>query len=108
MSVVIQLNFHNDISLAAEATRAIQEEDIQVRKVPQSRNVGGLDLLISLGSAGAFTAFYQILCKILEKNKEKEISIERGGTKVTIKGYSFLDTQQILEKLAPELLPKKS
>jgi len=66
-----------------------------------------VQLVIGLGSAGVFTVMYQTLAKYLERNKDREVSIERADVKVTIKGHSLPDERELLEKLCPEFAEGK-
>jgi len=72
---------------------------------PPSRGIPAnlSQILVSLGSAGAFTALYQVISKFLEKNKDRELTIERKGIKVVIKGHGLPEEYILLEMLAPEL-----
>lgn len=67
-----------------------------------SRTRGGLpitEVVIALSSAGAFTAIYQVICKFLERNKDREITLERGKVKVTVKGHSLPEEKELLDAL---------
>jgi hypothetical protein len=66
------------------------------------RTRGGLpitEVVIALSSAGAFTAIYQIICKFLERHKDREITLERGKVKVTVKGHSLPEEKELLDAL---------
>ncbi len=106
MPTVFQLHFGRDVSFAAEAIQALQDARIEVRKSPRMRSVSPMDIIVALGSAGAFTALYQVIYKLLEKNKDRAVTIERGKTKISLKGYSLPEMKELLEQLAPELLTK--
>ena len=60
-------------------------------------------IFLAFGSAGAFTALYQVISKYLERHKEREISLERGGVKITIRAHSLPEERELLGKLFPEL-----
>jgi len=70
-----------------------------MRSLPQ-----GLEFLVAIGSAGAFSAFYQITTKVLERHKDREIRIETSGNSVSLKGHSLAEEQMLLRELAPELV----
>ncbi len=61
-----------------------------------------LALVLTLGSAGAFTAVYQVLVKFLERNKDREITLQRGDTKITIRGHSLHEERALIRELYPE------
>ncbi len=67
--------------------------------------------IVSLGSAGVFTAVVQTLHKYLEKNSGREITIERDGQKktikVSIKGHNKHEEEELLKDLFPELVKNK-
>ena len=106
MSTRLQLCFGKDASFAAEAMQALQNAGIDFRKTPRMRGVSPMDIIIALGSAGAFTALYRVISKLLDKNKDREVTIKRGETEICLKGYSLPETNELLEQFAPELLKK--
>ena len=106
MPTVFQLHFGKDVSFEAEATQALQDAGLEVHELPRMRGVSPMDVIVALGSAGAFTALYQVICKLIEKNKDRAVTIERGKTKISINGYSLPEMKELLEQLAPELLTK--
>ncbi len=65
-------------------------------------------LLVALGSAGAFTTFYKILVKVMERNKDKEITLERKGIKFIIKGHSLPEEKAFIQKLFPKSIKSKN
>ena len=71
-----------------------------------------VEWIVSLGSAGVFTAVVQTLQKYLEKNSGREITIERDGQKktmkVSIKGHNKREEEELLRELFPELTKKKN
>lgn len=62
------------------------------------------EFIVTLGSAGVFTALFQVLSKFLEKHKDREITITREGREITIKGHSFQEERKLLHELIPELI----
>lgn len=63
-------------------------------------------LLISFASgslAPVAIAFIQYLTKYLTRNASRELTIERGDAKVTLKGRSLSEEKQLLRMLFPEL-----
>ena len=69
-------------------------------------DVPGLEMIVALGSAGVFTAVLQTIQQFLYKNKEREITLEREGkkvTKISIKGHGLSEEKELLKELLPEL-----
>ncbi len=63
------------------------------------------DIIVALGSAGVFTAVYKAISSFLSRNRDRELTLERGEVKITIKGHSLPEEMDLLKKIAPELLP---
>ena len=69
------------------------------------------EIIIALSSAGAFTAFFQFLRSYLERDKHRELTLQRDKIKLTIKGHSHNSEAEVLEQLigvsngAPPLSP---
>lgn len=72
----------------------------RVRGFPISPEIS--EIIVGLGSAGAFTAFYKIICKLLEKNKSREFHFVRGNTEIHINGHNILDEKELLKIIAAE------
>ena len=104
MPIVFQLHFGKDASFLAETTQALHDVGIEVREPPTMRSVSPGDIIVALGSAGAFTALYQVIFKLLEKNKNRAVTFEYEKTKISVTGYSLPEVKELLEQLAPELL----
>ena len=106
MPTVFQLHFGRDASFAAEAAQTLRDAGIEVREPPRMRSASSMDIIVALSSAGVFTALYQVICKLIEKNKDRSVTIERGKTKISLNGYSLPEMKELLEQLAPEFLTK--
>jgi hypothetical protein len=65
------------------------------------------DLLVTIGSAGVFTAIYQTISSFLMRNQNRELTLSRGEQKITIKGHSLPEEKALLKLLAPEFLSDK-
>lgn len=89
---------HIDDALFAEVEASLQNYGSWPPMLPLN------DLLVTLGSAGAFTALYQIISMILQRHKERELTFERGETKITIKGHNLPEERELLKQLFPENL----
>ena len=56
-------------------------------------------VLVALGSAGAFSAIYQLVSSFLNRNKDREVTLERQGVRIVLKGHSFLEEQELVRLL---------
>jgi hypothetical protein len=71
---------------------------------------GGPDipaLLVAFGAgtlAPMVTAFVQYLMKYLSRNENRELTIERGDVKLTLKGRSLAEEKELIRMLFPEML----
>jgi len=102
--IILHIDVENDPNLIAEVTKALDKAGIEI--VPSKIRIRGVitpDIIIALTSAGGFTMLYQIISSILNRNKEKELVIERDGIKVSLKGFSIPEEKKLLELVAPEL-----
>jgi hypothetical protein len=57
------------------------------------------EIIVALGSAGVFSAVFQVISSYLTKNKDREITLEHNGSKITIKGHSLPEEKELLQKL---------
>jgi hypothetical protein len=67
-----------------------------------------MEIIIALGSVGAFTAIYQLLSSYVQRHSGKELSLEKNGTKISLKGHSQPEAMDIIRQLAPELLDEET
>jgi hypothetical protein len=58
-----------------------------------------IDMIVALGSAGAFTAVYRIICKWLDRNKNRKLIIKTRNAHVAIVGHSIPDERELLDRL---------
>jgi hypothetical protein len=65
-----------------------------------------LEVLLALGSAGAFTVFYQTIAAYLKRDEGRELTLEKGDVRITLKGRNLPEELALIRKLAPELLPQ--
>ena len=105
MATSLRIQIKDDPVLASEAAQAIKEAGIEIQpRTPRVRGIPvAIEIVVALGSAGAFTVLYQVICRLLEKNKERELTVERKGMKIRLIGHSLLEEREFLEKLVPEL-----
>lgn len=101
----LQLHVGNDAALFDELAQGIKDAglDSTPRGVRLRMPLSTSEIIVTLSSAGAFTALYNLIVKLLEKNKERELKIEREGFTVHLKAHSLLEEKELLQQLAPEL-----
>jgi hypothetical protein len=89
-----------------EALReALSGAGVAAQPLARMRTLGGFaEFLTFLGSAGAFTALYQIIGRVLTRYKDRELTIARDGLSVSLKGHGLAEEKDLLRQLAPELL----
>ena len=111
MTTILRVNLGDNDVLANEAIEAIKESGIKIQLPRRNRgsiSPEAIQVIIALGSAGAFTALYQVIGTLLERNKGWEIQIEnKNEKKVTIKGPTLVGVKELLQHLAPELIEGK-
>jgi len=101
----LRIHVGDDAKLSNEIRQGINLAGLDLNprgvriRIPISPN----EIVVALGSAGAFTALYKIICKVLEKDKDREIRIEREGVSIQIRGHSIPNEKELLKQLAPEL-----
>ena len=62
------------------------------------------EILVALASGGAFATVYQVICKYIGRHEWRELVLEKGGTKITIKGHSLPEERALMRELFPEAL----
>jgi hypothetical protein len=109
MTSIVRISMEDDEALQSEVEQAFEAAGIEIqpgvlrtRGIPSPTDIA--TIIVALGSAGAFTTLYQTIVKLLEKNKDREVTIEGAGTKICLKGHSFPEEMELLQKVAPELL----
>lgn len=106
----MQMTIHvrGEAGLRAEILREIKLRRLATLPVLRTRSLPvPAEIVVAIGSAGAFTAFYQVINKFLERNKDRELRLEGNGRSLSIKAHSLLEEQALLKQLAPELIEKQ-
>lgn len=106
--------FYLDGAFVQELTIRVQESGGKIYHefVPSAKeklNHGWIpptEVIVALGSAGVFSALYQSISSYLMRNQNRELTLEKGKVKITIKGHSLPEEMELLKEIAPELLPK--
>ncbi len=107
METIFRIHLGNDVALAAKATQAIEDAGIEIRHPRPERAVDPLEIIVALGSAGAFKGLYRIIGGLLVKNKGCKVVIETEWGKIIIEG-TLPEVKEVLEQLAPELIKRKT
>lgn len=68
--------------------------------------VSPAEVIVALSSAGIFTVVYQAIASYLARNRDRELTLTKGKVSITIKGHSLPEENELLKRLAPELLPQ--
>lgn len=98
----------SDSALVSEIINLVQQTGGETSSSWRTRGgVSPFEIIVALGYAGAFTAIYRVIRDFLNKNKDREIKIERidieQEIKVTIKGHNLPEERELLEKILPEV-----
>lgn len=64
-------------------------------------------IMVALSSAGVFTAVYKAISIYLNRFNAKELTLTKNDITITIKGHSLPEEKELIQMLAPELLPEK-
>jgi len=106
IKLVVSLDPH-EIGLVTELIDSMKAANVDVSRGPRQRGMPVADIILTLSSAGAFTALYQVISKALEKNKDRKIVIKSKNKEIEITGHSLPEELMLLQKLAPELIKQK-
>ncbi|MCA9944788.1 MAG: hypothetical protein KC449_14970 [Anaerolineales bacterium] len=88
--------------------------DLRVVKSDVSLGGGGelvsIELLVVIATVSGsiatavITAIYQTLNKYFERDGSREITIEKDGRKITLRGHSLPESKELLDWLFPEVI----
>ncbi len=111
MTTILRIHLGNDAALAEEAVQAIKDAGIDIRSPRLKREVISsevIQIIIALGSAGAFTALCNAIVELLKKHEGWEVTIEnKEGKKIIIKGPTLTGIRQLLNDIVPDMEEKK-
>lgn len=103
MPIMVHLSAEDQPGLIAELEETAGELGLNPTH-PARLRAGPLpvEVIVALGSAGAFTALFQLVSSFLSKNKDREltISIPSEGKTLTMKGHSLSEEKDMLRLLA--------
>lgn len=57
------------------------------------------EIIVALGSAGAFSVLYQIVNSYLRRSDDREVTFEKDDMKITIKGHSLPEEKVLFRQL---------
>ena len=106
MSDYIRIRSSGGIPFGEQLLREIEEIGLSPRQVD---NIvpGAVEIIVTLGSAGAFTALYKVLSKLLNTNKSRQITIQHKESSISITGHSIMEEKELIKLIAPHLLDEK-
>jgi hypothetical protein len=108
VTVVITADSDNIRDLAYELRQDLDESIgvyIPFPKYDSNRRSSDLispELIVALGSAGAFSGVFRLLLSYLTRHRDRIITVQRGNTKVTIKGHSQPQETALMATLFPD------
>ncbi len=110
MVTVLRITSESDPAFLEEVVKAINEAGIEIQDEARVRDLLPLpvDIIVALSSAGVFTTLYQVLAKLLDKNKGREVQIESKYGKIILKNHPFVEEKEFIERLAPKGLDGKT
>ena len=100
MSNNLKIRFENQPSLVAEATQMLENANIDYFTTAVRGTPPVPDIVVVLGTTGTLASLYQIIRKVLEKNKNRKVTIEQKDSKFSFTGYSLPEIAQFLDQLS--------
>ena len=95
------------MGLANELVDALKTGGLEISRGPRTRGEPIVDIIVALGSVGAFTSLYKIICNFFIKDKDRKLIIKHKGGEIEIVGHSLPDEMALLQKIAPDLAERK-
>ena len=105
----ITISFDADPSFGVDVLTAIDAEGFEAYQRP-GRVRGDIpitDIVVSLGTAGAFTAIKDVISGIMGKHTQKSIYVKFKGTEIKLEGFSQKEELEMLDKLLASANPPK-
>lgn len=111
MLIVFHFSADNHPDLLAEIEKEAKEIGLNPTR-PVRMRTGSLpiEIIVALGSAGAFTALFQLISNLLSKNKDRELTITIPSEEktLTLKGHSLPEEKELIKRLAPMFAEEKA
>ena len=69
-----------------------------------------VEIIVTLGSAGAFTALHHVLASVLRKDSAREltIAVPSTGARITVKGHNLKDEKELLRAVGSDLFEPRA
>src|SRR5437773_664131 len=113
MVTVLRITSESDPAFLEEVAKAIKETGIEIQDKARVRDLPlplPVDIVVALSSAGVFTTLYQVLAKLLDrdKNQGRELHVETKYGKITLKNHSPEEEKEFIERLFPKGIDGKT
>jgi len=106
IKLVISLE-QDEVALVAELAETMKRAGLNVSQGPRKRGEPVSDIVVMLGSTGAFTVLYKIMFKFLEKDKDRKIVLKYKDGEIEIVGHSMPEELELIQKFKPYLSEKE-
>lgn len=107
-TILIKIDAGGDPTSIEELCESISENDeLQLLTPLRTRGTLLSEIVITLGTIGAFEFLWSLLKRISNKNETKEFTLTKDKTSISFKGYSQKDINEVIKALAPELIEEK-
>ena len=103
MVALLSLHFYQNERLGDDVANALGAVGVETGLGPHTRGRGLPRLDLAITSVDVFAQVIAVLREQLQKNRAYEVVVERGSVKVTLRGYDFPETVELLQRLAPDL-----
>lgn len=110
MVTALRITSESDPVFLEEVAEAIKEAGIEIQDKAHVRDLLPLpvDIVVALSSAGVFTTLYQVLAKLLDKNRGRVLQIESKYGKIILKNHPFAEEKEFIERLVPKGIDGKT
>jgi hypothetical protein len=105
----ITISYNADQEFGDEVLKTIQSKGFDAyTKLSRVQGAIPLDqIVIAMGSAGAFSAIKDVIGSVLGKHTQKSIYVKYKGTEIKLEGLSKKESLDVLEKLFENTSAKK-
>jgi hypothetical protein len=104
-----RIHIIGDPDVMDELRAAVEHAGLSVASPARMRGAAlPSEIIIALGSAGVFSAFFQVLSTVLTRNKTRLLKITRGTCSLTISGHTLPEELELLSQLVPEFRQEAS
>lgn len=109
MATYLRISTENIDDKQAVDLRNLEQELMRspALTIANPNTIRATEIIVALGTAGAFTALYKVVSEYLKKNNSKKLVIERTvkgkSTKFVFDGFNTNEISDLLKMLPPEL-----